>query len=385
MAARYEYFAALLFFVGLVAVSSRSRSQLLLPTEHGTYLWPVCLLAATATLTTGIYLKGQVPTESRLWAISRSWYAFGQHFSEYQLVKTHAGGNLDPWADWELIVGRTFPRAHSVLGAALANPRAFLGFELHNLITAPRVICLYLTTPPYASLKVSVLCLTLMWMSFITLTSVSVRRRALFTSASALGPYVLSGAATAIPGILIAPKINYFLPLLFVLFVGAVKWYSVVLENEPAVYRSVVAVSAVLLSLTFAAIRSPCDVSKGAERPLLLEISEIRAILERQRVGGARILQMAAAGYSAFLTYGLPEDVSAYDRRDTERFWDFVQRAHIDAILVDDRLRLSRRYRDDSDFALFLASPDQFGWIAAPVGTQGDVFYLRDRRQNSLR
>lgn len=385
MAARYEYFVALLSFLALVTVSSRSRSQQVLPTKRGTYLWPVCLLVATAALIAGIYLKGEAPNESRLWTMGRSWSAFGQHFSEYQLIRTNAGGNLDPWADWELIVGRTFPHAHSLLGAAVTNPRAFLGFELHNLITAPRVICLYPTTPPYAGLKGSVICLTLMWMSFITLTSVSVRRRALFTSASALGPYVLSGATAAIPGILITPKINYFLPLLFVLFVGAVKWCSVVLENEPAVYRSVAAVSAVLLSLTVAAIRSPCDVSKGAEKPLLLEISEIRAILERQGVGGVRILQMGVAGYAAYLSNGLSEDVDVYDRRDPERFWDFLQRAHIDAIVVDDRLRSSRRYRDDPDFALFLASPDQFGWIAAPVGTRGDVFYLRGRRQNSLR
>jgi hypothetical protein len=80
MAARYEYLVALLFFVGLVAVSSRSRTQMLLPTQHGTHLWPACLLAGTATLTTGIYLKGQVPTESRDLAISRSWFAFRSAF-----------------------------------------------------------------------------------------------------------------------------------------------------------------------------------------------------------------------------------------------------------------------------------------------------------------
>jgi hypothetical protein len=107
--------------------------------------------------------------------------------------------------------------------------------------------------------------------------------------------------------------------------------------------------------------------------------------MERQRIGGARILQIGGTGYSAFLPHGLFETVDAVDRRDTERFWDFVQRAHIDAILVDDRLRTNRKYKDDSDFALFLASPDQFGWIAAPVGTQGDVFYLCERRQNTLR
>jgi hypothetical protein len=390
MAVRSEYFVALLFFVGLVAASSRSRSQPLLPTVHGTYLWPACLLAGAATLVTGMYLKGQVPTESRFLNISRSWYAFGQHFSVYYLSMANGGGKLDPWDDWELIVGQTFPQAHSVLGAALANPRAFLGFELHNLTTALHTVNSYITayvtmSPPYILLKVSVLYLTLLWLCFITLTSVSVLRCALFTSASTLGPYVLAGATTAIPGTLITSRINYFLPLLFVFFVGAVKWLSVVLENKPAMYRSVGAALAVLLALTFAATRSSFDSRMGAQRPMLLETSEIKAILERQRVGGARILQNQGPGYSAFLPYGLSETVDPDDRRDTERFWGFADRLHIEAMLVDDRLRSSRLYRNDPDFASFLASPAEFGWIAAPVGTRGDVFYLRGPKQNSLR
>jgi len=196
---------------------------------------------------------------------------------------------------------------------------------------------------------------------------------------------VLSGATTAIPGTLITPKANYFLPLLFVLCVGPAKWLSAVLETEPAVYSSAAAVSAVLLSLSFAAIRSPFDVRAGGEKPLCLETSQIRVILERQTLGRTRILQIGWGAYSAFLPYGLSEEADPYHRRDTERFWDFVRRAHVDAILVDDALRSDRGLRDDPDFALLLRSPGQFGWIAEPVGTQGDVFYLRDRRLNSFR
>jgi hypothetical protein len=306
MAARPEYFVALLFFVGWVAVSSRSRPWL--PTERRTYLWPVGLFAAAATLTTGIYLKGRAPTKSPYLLIDRFWFAFAQYFSFYQLGGPKGVGKLNPWYDWQLIVGRTFPGAHSVLGAALANPRAFLGFELYNLDALPRIIYPYLTVSPYASLKVSVLCLALMWLCFITLTSVSVRRRALSTSASALGPYVLSGAAAAIPGALIKPKIIYLLPLLFLLFVGAVKWLSVVLETEPAVYRSAAAVSAVLLSLAFGVIRGPFDNGNGAGKPVYLETIQIRSILESRRVGGIRILQcgwgggrLRPRGHGAFL------------------------------------------------------------------------------------
>ncbi len=384
MAVRDEYFVTLLFFVGLVAVSSRFRSRQLLPAERRAYLWPACLLAAAATLTTGIYLKGRVPGETGFLSRGRLWFNFGQNFSAYQLANSNPGGKLNPWDDWEFIVGQAFPRAHSMLGAAFANPRAFLGFELHNLITAPLIIGWYLTRRPYLPLKLSILCLILLWLCFITLTSVSVRRRALSASASALGPYVLSGAAVAIPCALITPKIVYFLPLLFLLFAVAVKWLSIVLESDPGLPKSVVAFSAVMLSLAFVVMRSPFDNGNGAGKPVYAETIEIRSILERERVGGARILQIGGTGYSAYLPYGLSETVEPYDRRDTEHFWDFVQRAHVEAILVDDRLRSNRRFRDDSDFALLLASPDQFGWIAAPVGTQGDVFYLRDRRQNSL-
>ena len=377
MAARTEYLVALLFFVCLVTVSTRFMARQLTPPDHGPYLWPISLLAGAVALTMGMYLKGQVMRVSRFGSIGRFWFAFGQHFSVYQLAKSDAGAKLNPWDDWEFIVGRTFPHAHSVLEAALANPSAFLRFELHNFIAAPTILFAYQVRSPYILLRLAILFFVLIWLSFITLTSVSFRRHAFFTAASAMGPYVLSGAAAVIPGILVTPKISYSLPLMFVLFVGAVKWFSVVLEDEPSVYRVAAAVSAVLISLTLTAIRSPFDVSKGAEKPILLETYEIRAILERQRVGGARIFQIGGTGYSAFLPHGLSETVEFSDRNDNERFWDFVQRTHIDAVLVDDRLRTNREYRDDSNFAQLLASPDQSGWRATPVGTQGDIFYLR--------
>jgi hypothetical protein len=89
---------------------------------------------------------------------------------------------------------------------------------------------------------------------------------------------------------------------------------------------------------------------------------------------------MGGTGYSPFLPGGQSETAMPYARRDTEGFWDFVQREHIDAVLADDALRSSRLFRDDSDFNSFLASPDKFGWLATPVGMRGDVFYLRGPR-----
>lgn len=317
--------------------------------------------------------------------VDRFWFAFGQHFSGFHLHKSAGNSMLDRFDDWQLIVGEAFPRAHSVLTAAVANPKAFGQFELHNIIMTPYTICKDLVMSPYSLMKALVVCLAFVWISFITSTDASLRTRALLGTASALGPYVLSGAATVVPATLIAAKITYLLPLLFVLFVGALKWLSIILEEEPVLHKSLVGLSAVMLSLMFAIIPSPFDNNKNAKKPVYLEMTEIRAILEGARDQGVRVLQEGGIGYSAFLPYGVSETVSVTDRRENERFWDFVDRKQIEAVLADDRLRLNRRYRDDPEFALFLASPDQVGWTATPVGTRGDVFYLHDRRQNSLR
>jgi hypothetical protein len=380
IAVRNEYALSLAVFVCLVAFLSRSRWHLPGFWRRSTCMWSACLFAVVVSLTTWMWLRGRVPGQ-----YERSWDAFTEHFIIHLVGSSQNIKLLDWYGDGMLIVAQTFPGAHSLIGAALANPKAFGRFEAHNFLLAPRIIFAYLTLGPYELLKALLLCLTFVWISLTTFTNASLRRRALVRAASALGPYVLAGAVAAVPATLITPKITYFLPLLFVLFAGGLKWLSNVLESEPEFHKSAVALSAVMLMLAFVVIRSPFDNSIGAEKPVYSEMIEIRSILERQSVGGVRILQIGGTGFSAFLPHGLSESVDPYGRRDTERFWDFVQRAHIEAILVDDRLRSSRPFRDDSDFALLLHSPDQFGWIAAPVGTRGDVFYLHERRNNSLR
>ncbi len=382
-AARPEYGLALLFFVVLEVASFASRPRQLERIRHAAYVRPAYLLIGAAVLMSALYLKGRAWVDATLAGTKPSFAAFGQHFSSYQVGASHQGGKL---ADWSMMVGRAYARAHSVLGAAVANPKVFLRFELHNLITAPRIVCAYLTTPPYVLLKASVLGLMVIWLLFISSSTVSARRRALRATASAMGFYVIAGAATAIPGTLITPTIHYFLPLFFVLLVGAVKWVSLILESEPAKFRSAAATAAVLLALSFAAVLSPFDHGKAGRKPLMAETAQIGAILKGQNLEGARILQSGWGGaYAAYLPYGLCEAVDPGDRHDGEGFWAFVGRARVNAILNDESLRSYRPFRSDPEFDSFLRSPNEFGWTALPVGTHGDVFYLPDRAQCALR
>lgn len=375
IAARTEYTLCLAAFICLVAFLARSRWHLSGFWRDSTIMRSACLFAAVASVAAWMWLKGREPHTDRFWA------AFTQHFIA-RLAESSQDSKLklDWYGEGMPIVAQTFPGAHSVIGAALANPKAFGRFEAQNFLTAPRIIYADLKLAPYALLKTLLLCLTFVWISLTSSTSASLRRHALVRAGSTLGPYVLAGPVAVVPAILITPKIPYFLPLLFVLFVWGWKWLSIVLESEPGPHKLMVALSAVMLLLALVVIRSPFDNSIGTGKPLYSEMVEIRSILERQRVEGARILEMGGTRYSPFLPGGLCETVIPYGRRDTERFWDFVQHEHIDAILVDDELRSSRPFRDDSDFTSFLASPDKFGWLATPVGMRGEVFYVRGPR-----
>jgi hypothetical protein len=216
---RNEYALSLAVFTCLVVFLTRSRWHLSGFWRHGTRICSGCLFVVVVSLTAWMWLGGRVPD-----AADRSWEAFTQHYIERLAVSGQdLRLKLDWYGDGKVIVAQTFRGARSLTGAALANPRAFGQFEAHNLLTAPRIIYAYLTLAPYALVKALVLCLTFVWISFTSFTSASLRRRALAPTTSTLGPYVLAGAGAAFPAILITPKITYFLPLLFVLFVGGGK------------------------------------------------------------------------------------------------------------------------------------------------------------------
>jgi hypothetical protein len=379
-AVRNEYFISMPIFVvwmGALPLGPRAkRAALLRRREYG---WPIALLLGTATALCWMNLRARFspgdPDSNRLWS------AFGQHYSVYDLAKSGGKSGLNPWDDWQLVMGRVFPGAHSFLTAAMANPRAFAAFELHNVVTAPHAICndlaLYQISLPYGLTEVLMACVAVVLVWLIASTRRSVQVRALRTTRLALGPYVLSGAAAAAPAVLIAPKVTYMLPFLFVLFAAAVKWFSVILEEKLPSQKSLVGLAAVLMALMTALIPSPFDVRKDLRKPIYQEIAEIEEILEATKREAVPTLQSPGIYVAAFLPYGATETVDALDRRENEKFWEFVRRTNIRAALVDDRLRANRLYRDDADFAQFLRSPKQFGWTSKPVGMRGDVFYLR--------
>jgi len=375
---RGEYFASLLvFLLCLAGPAIRSRSQFALD-QPRSCLWSASLLVGAAALGAWLYLNaGPVGHSARYGQAGRLWIAFGQHFSVYQLDRKGNAG-LSPWVDWEVIMNQVFSGAHSLVAAAVTNPKAFAQFELHNLAAVPKTILRALTGYPYALMKALVVCLIFLWMTFFTSTGASLRANALLRCATALGPYAVSGAAAVFLSLLIGPYNTYLLPLTLVLFIAALKWLGMVMNAEPLRHKSLIGLSAAALSLILLVIPSPSDTGKNGERPAYAETNEIRRIFAAKGTRGLNFLD--DSNYSAFLPYGTARPVDFDDRRANEPFWDFLTRANITAVLVDDSLRSSSLYRADPEFALFLRSPSQFGWTAEPVGLKGDVLYLEGSR-----
>ena len=155
---------------------------------------------------------------------------------------------------------------------------------------------------------------------------------------------MLAGVATAIPVTLIAPKVSYFLPLLFVLFAGTLKWLSIILENEPKRVRNSANLVAILLALMFFTVRSPFDANVNSPKPQRLEVTEIKTILETQKARPVRVLQgdTLAYGYTAFLPYGLSELVDPRSRRASDLLRNFLNRQLVGAVFLDSSLSPAR-------------------------------------------
>src|SRR5271157_655790 len=384
-AVRSEYLGCLILFACLVGLGRHSGLPENALRSRRYIFCSVCLSIAVTTLVAWMYLRGRPPEENPFFAVDRSWCNFGETFSIYQLG-LNGDGNLSPWYDWQIVLAHTFPGAHNIAGAAFASPKAFAHFELYNVLTLPRIICSYVMMQPYPLIRVMVLCLAFVWISLFTSTSTTLRRSAFATTGSTLGPYVLSGAAVLLPNILMTPRITLLLPFLFLLFVGVLKWLSIVLESEPRLFRSASALCGIALSLVLLVIPSPFDSHSREKPPRYLEMTQLRDVLEGRRLKAVRLLKADAPGICAFLPRGLVRDtVEPVWRLDAEPFWDFMHRKRIDAVLVNDELRSMRQFRHDPDFFLFLRSPNQFGWSVVPVGTRGEFLYRHDSAEASLR
>ncbi|WP_420265573.1 hypothetical protein [Candidatus Magnetominusculus dajiuhuensis] len=121
--ARPEFFMSYVMFIGFYIVYAILKRRVMLWREE----LPALILLAVMSLSLFTIFGVPVSGEN-----NRSWNAFGQHFSLNLSKWQHTDKN--PWLDWETIVREPFGDAHSVAGAFIINPSAFIKHAGYNIV-----------------------------------------------------------------------------------------------------------------------------------------------------------------------------------------------------------------------------------------------------------
>jgi hypothetical protein len=302
----------------------------------------------------------------------RSFYAFGQHYSWNVVQREHL--DVNPWSDWLTYVHRDFGDVTTVGQAFSRNPSAFLAHVASNLHEYPRafagVAAPMLGFPPKVELLLQVVSVVAL---VAGLVGALVRVREARTSPALAVAYVafLSAFATnALSAVLVYPRPHYLVPVVALAMPLVARGLRLSRRRGAGVPESVappLAAWVVLLALAPNLAHGWTPYAWLAPKlPRSRDVYRVRTIERLQALGlrGPVVSLEPEWGY-AFLA-GIPFE--RYAQWDKDRpFDEFVQAHGIDLIVVDYTLRNDERFRDDPEFARFVADPSRLGFQVFPV------------------
>jgi hypothetical protein len=391
---RVEYMlSACAFAAGVSAVwlVRHRRSRLRLAASRAGYRASTLLASASvplAALLVIIYaaLRTRAFFDAALFSVDRLWFAFGQKFALWYLPQTPL--RLNAYDDFEVVLSRAFPGAHSIFGAVLVNPNLFLRFEWFNLHALAGVLASIPEIQPYPRQWEAVAILTLLGL-IVRLVSRSLRPRDVWHGLTECLPvlgYLTATALAIVPSVIVQPALVYSLGLLFLAFMVMIllanrcvpDWNDVIVAFHGLELKgSFFHVALLLVAFSWVASTSPLD-RGSANRIQFTEVTRMAAVLARYEElvpGEVRVLDIGGIGFCAYLQYGLCHEVDASWRKDGESLSAFLARERIGAILVTPRLTDSRSFRDDPLYRAMIADPEAWRWSATELAP-GDLLLL---------
>ena len=187
---------------------------------------PLVGLGLSVLVFLALVLKHGTPFDT-----SRSWFAFGQHYS----TRAHLPGE-DAWFQWQQVLQRDFPGASSVQEAVLTSPANVARHVASNLADTPRRFVEF-ALPDFPLANPARLLATVMLIAFIAAVIVAlalgsralvaglrrgVSRESLRRHSVAITFVALVGAFSLAPLLVIFPRDHYMLILIgFALWLGA--------------------------------------------------------------------------------------------------------------------------------------------------------------------
>ena len=314
----------------------------------------------------------------------RQFVAFGQHFAG-----RHANASEDRLLDYPAIVDRTFPGASGVGSALVTNPVAFIQHVFSNVVDLR--VAFFQNTLGFSAngfanqLMGPIMLAGLIASLFFALRAYFqraslARLRNTWTTArrSQVVIWVLVLAAIAAPPLIVAPRLHYLLVPACLMVLGIV----IVIRRTVGDSGQIFAVFFVLFGL-FAAQTTQLAIHRVSSPPALATSAQQMAESDTQwRLIGPPRLALYVPDLTVVTTKNpnprLREKFSTQylSPGKSETFTQYLNRAGVNAVLIDRRLQPS--YRSLPGVDEFIADPTKHGftrlfpkspvWVRTPAG-----------------
>ena len=283
----------------------------------------------------------------------RSLCAFGQHFALRWISST--GSALNPWDDWQAIVGQSFGPVHGMLDVVRNNPHLFANHIEQNIIGLANNFAMLCPTYLFGD-KVSKLAVVAAagWI-FYTHRGVALRN---FHRQKAylliVGLFLLAGLIAIVT---VYPRPHYFVaPVVLLTTSLALLFYGQPEKQESPRWPPILMISLGILALT----PSPYVRAQDQDQE---NVRTIRIIRDMHIARPVNILD-AEGGIEAFLG----DNFSSVDQSEKNTgFREFLATRRIGIVIVTRDLATDIRFRGDPEWQDFLLHCEAWGFSRISV------------------
>ncbi|MBF0320570.1 MAG: hypothetical protein HQL01_12285 [Nitrospirae bacterium] len=362
--ARPEFFLSYVLFLGFYIVYIISERRVLAWRKELAALICLVLVSLVLLCSLGVPVSGT----------NRSWMAFGQHFS---LNVSHwEKTDVNVWTNWEAIVAKPFGNAHSIAGALMNNPSAFIKHVAYNIIELKSTffgvffmhfnILLPTRTGAKFIMEGYLLAALLAWFSvyyrkrllknFRDNFSKDSKTMMLFSSFLCLPPLVSL--------VVIYPRYHYALIVgVFAAFVAAVALSA---RDSVALQKNTV-ISYAVLFILLTPYSGPNPYFSYSSKGPLQNVETIKFIGTLNISGTVNMLE-AEGGFAYYLGRNY-NWITEWGK--SVGFYQFLKDNGINMIVLSDTLNNDSRFAGDSQWLEFLSNVQNFGFVKVGInGTQ---------------
>jgi hypothetical protein len=313
---------------------------------------------------------------------ARSMLAFGQHYAANWVVWNNS--NLNPWTNWNTIFATDFKSATTIMSAILLNPSAVLhhvysnvfslDVPLHRMATLIHPETLWGLKPIYFKIGwmmtlVAYVCLILFNLKRLSFKAIKTKIVQKNRQLIVLFGLVVLMVPPLISVLVIGPREHYLLFVVILLtlfiFLASIDRMNALFTTTRMAPNKVMYPFALICVSTIILVQPMYGFYPRQNLDNLNTIRFIQTLTLKNSV----IMLEAEGGYNIYLGDNFSR-VPEYAKG--ENFDAFMSKHSINAIVISGALRNDSRFKTDSEWLKFIASPEQFGFTAYDIPSVAD-------------